>query len=92
MKKIISGHTLLNTHVLYGLAAVLCIGCMILVWPIGIIRTEVESHNGADGRIGVGPLSGGSYTEQYFVPQFTYLKEMAIAFSYEEIQDENAVV
>ncbi|MCD7737456.1 MAG: hypothetical protein LUH58_00195 [Lachnospiraceae bacterium] len=77
---------------LYGIAGAVCVICMILIYPIGIIRTSVESHNGADGRISVGPLSAEAYTEQYFVPQFSYLQKMSIAVTYDVIQDENAVV
>ncbi|MCD7806954.1 MAG: hypothetical protein LUH19_06385, partial [Lachnospiraceae bacterium] len=77
---------------LYGIAGAICIICMILICPVGVIRTSVESHNGADGRISVGALSDESYTEQFFTPQFRYLQKMAIAITYDEIQDENAVI
>ncbi|MCD8380655.1 MAG: hypothetical protein LUC95_10155 [Lachnospiraceae bacterium] len=92
MKRWIAEHAVLCRRILYLITAMLCVVCMLLIWPVGIIRTAVESHNGADGRISVGPLSSELCTEQYFVPQFSYLQEMAIALSYNEIQDENATV
>lgn len=92
MKNFFSSHTIICIHILYVAAVVLCVVCLILIWPIGVIRTPVESHNGADGRISTGPLSEESYTEQFFVPQFSYLESMSIAIVYEEIQDPDSAL
>ncbi len=92
MKKWSFGHTRFYMIALYGIAIFLCVGCLILIWPVGIIRTPVESHNGADGRISVGPLSDEMITEQFFVPQFSYLESISIAIVYEEIQDPDSAV
>ncbi|MCD8326588.1 MAG: hypothetical protein LUC90_07885 [Lachnospiraceae bacterium] len=78
--------------ILYLLAGAVCVICMLLIFPVGVIRASVESHNGADGRISVGPVSGGAYAEQYFIPQFRYIQEMAIALTFDEISDEDAVI
>ena len=92
MKRLINEHSIWCKRMLYFFAVLLCMVCMFLIWPVGIIRTAVESHNVADAQFSVGPISVESCTEQYFVPQFCYLKEMAFALTYNEILDENATV
>lgn len=60
------------------LLAVATITAMIFIWPVGIIKKEVVSHNGGDAVNTAGPLTEGIVAEQKFVPQYNYIKSIAI--------------
>lgn len=71
----------------YGIAVFLCLACMFLIWPVGVIRTSVSGHNGSDGRINLELGADTLTAEQYFVPTFNYVKSISFAVSYEDFMD-----